>query len=67
MSVTDIGHGTWRKSSYSTNGNCVEVGSSGGADVVVRDSENTGGPVVTFPAAEWKAFLRRVKAARPEV
>jgi hypothetical protein len=48
---------TWRKSSYSTNGGatCVEVAA---ADVVmVRDTTNRDGAVVTVTAAAWSAFL----------
>lgn len=28
-----------------------------GPAVAVRDSKNTAGPVLTFPAASWTAFL----------
>ncbi|MEU9078452.1 DUF397 domain-containing protein [Kitasatospora sp. NPDC048538] len=56
---------TWRKSSYSGNdgGNCIEVapGSLPGA-VPVRDSKDPHGPVLTFPAASWQAFVASVRA-----
>lgn len=52
---------TWRKSSYSSNGNCVEAAKTAGG-VVVRDSKVPGGPRLTFTAAEWAAFLAGVKA-----
>jgi hypothetical protein len=47
----------WRKSSRSNGGqaNCVEVAlvSRG---MAVRDSKNSSGPVLIFPAAGWTAF-----------
>jgi hypothetical protein len=48
----------WRKSSYSgsNGGECAEVASSGG--VAVRDTKDHGcGPVLTFSAEAWDAFL----------
>jgi hypothetical protein len=55
--------GNWRKSSASTfNGNCAEVGQDG-ADVLVRDTLDRGGPVLTFPAAAWERFTAKMKGA----
>jgi hypothetical protein len=46
----------WRKSSRSNaQANCVEVSLASDA-VAVRDSKNTGGPVLIFPAAGWTVF-----------
>lgn len=47
----------WRKSSRSqaTQANCVEVALASDT-VAVRDSKNTSGPVLIFPAAGWTAF-----------
>jgi hypothetical protein len=47
----------WRKSSYSgTSGNnCVEVAKSAGA-VMVRDTTNLAGAVLSVPADTWKRF-----------
>jgi uncharacterized protein DUF397 len=53
----------WRKSSYSggASGNCAEVAAV--ADVVlVRDSKDKDGPVLTFKCRAWEAFAARVKA-----
>jgi hypothetical protein len=56
--------GTWRKSTYSgSNGsNCVEVG--GGAPVVlVRDTKNRAGAVLTFGPEAWRRFATAIKGA----
>jgi hypothetical protein len=52
----------WRTSSHSSNGDCVEVG-QGTAVTGVRDSQDRGGPVLTFSAGAWTAFLARLRAA----
>jgi hypothetical protein len=59
----DIGHVTWRKSSYSGNsgGGCVEVGQLP-AVVAVRDSKDPDGPRLAFSPQEWRAFVAGVKA-----
>ena len=49
----------WRRSSYSSGSatqDCVEV-ALGPHQVGVRDSKNVPGPVLGFPAANWRAFL----------
>jgi len=51
-------HMTWRRSSYSDAGtcmNCVEVGIQDNA-VVIRDSKDPDGPTLTFTRDEWVAF-----------
>jgi hypothetical protein len=46
----------WRKGSRSnTEGACVEIAFVPEA-VAVRDSKNTSGPNLTFPAVSWDAF-----------
>ena len=52
----------WIKSSLSyANGNCVEVASLPGGEIGVRNSRNSGGPVLTFTPDEWHAFLGGVR------
>ena len=53
----------WVKSSASAaNGNCVEVGIFGFVDgVMVRDSKDPDGPVLSFTREEWDAFLAGVR------
>ena len=51
----------WRKSSYSgdNGGECVEVASAGA--VMVRDTTDRNGPVVTFTVAAWQSFTPTIK------
>jgi len=61
MDVVVIG-ADWRKASHSVNnGACVEVASAPAA-VMVRDSVDRSGPVVSYPARAWQGFLARAKA-----
>ncbi|TMM41860.1 MAG: DUF397 domain-containing protein [Actinobacteria bacterium] len=48
----------WTKASRSggNSGECVEVRRHDGT-VQVRDSKDPDGPVLTFPPAEWHAFV----------
>lgn len=51
---------TWRKSSYSggQGGNCVEVATAAIVGrVMVRDSQDTSGPVLSFPREAWRVFV----------
>lgn len=50
----------WRKSSYTAECNCVEVARES-AGVLVRDSKDPDGHVLSVAAADWKAFLIIVK------
>jgi hypothetical protein len=51
----------WTKASHSyANGNCVEVARASGR-VLVRDSKDPHGPVLTFTRAGWEAFLAAAK------
>jgi hypothetical protein len=55
----------WRKATRSwANSDCVEIGQLAGDVVGVRDSRNPGGPVISFDAGQWKAFLAEVRAGR---
>jgi predicted secreted Zn-dependent protease len=51
----------WRKSGRSgSNGQCTEVLYTGEL-VLVRDSKDRTGPVLTFTPEEWQAFLDGVR------
>lgn len=54
MSETDCGG--WLRSSYSEQ-QCVEVGPRAAGVRAVRDSKQPTGPVLTFGAAAWVAFV----------
>ena len=52
---------TWRTSSYSgpNGGECVEVAATGA--VLVRDTADRNGPVLTFTAEAWRAFTATIR------
>ena len=51
----------WRKSSYSgsNGGECVEIAAAGA--VLVRDTADRSGPVLTFTADVWRAFTATIR------
>jgi hypothetical protein len=53
---------TWRTSSYSgsNGGNCVEAGSATGR-VLVRDTKDRAGAVLTFTSGAWRTFAASIK------
>jgi hypothetical protein len=57
--------GTWRKSSHSGNngGNCVEVGSAQ-VGVMVRDTTDRAGAVLSVSVGAWQALLTEVRVSR---
>jgi Domain of unknown function (DUF397) len=50
---------TWVKSSYSSQGNCVEVAARD--HVLVRDTKDSRGVVLRFAPEVWRRFAREVK------
>jgi hypothetical protein len=57
---------TWRKSSRSVaNGACVEVAIDERTGIVLmRDSKDPTGPVLTYGGDSWSSFIEAVKAGR---
>jgi hypothetical protein len=51
----------WRKSTYSGNGNCIEIGHRPPRAIAVRDSADPHGPALAFTPDQWTAFTRAVK------
>jgi Domain of unknown function (DUF397) len=51
----------WRKSSYSADngGACVEVASA--EVVLVRDTTDRQGPLLTFTAGAWLIFIKTIR------
>ena len=51
----------WRKSSHSgdNGGECVEVAAAG--VVLVRDTTNRTGPMLTFSTDVWRSFLSTIR------
>jgi Domain of unknown function (DUF397) len=51
----------WRKSSYSADngGACVEVAAA--EDVLVRDTTDRPGTVLTFAADAWRVFTKTIR------
>lgn len=53
--------GEWHKSSHSGNqGNCVEAGNFG--VILVRDTKDRTGPMLTFTRGDWVLFLGAIDA-----
>jgi len=63
--VTDQPGAIWRTSSYSGNqSTCVEVATNlldRTGRIMVRDSKDPDGPVLSFTPAEWEAFTAGVR------
>jgi hypothetical protein len=57
----DQSRARWRKSTYSGNGNCIEIGHRPPGAIAVRDSADPGGPALAFTPGQWTAFTRAVK------
>jgi hypothetical protein len=53
--------GFQKSSRSSTNASCVEAKICTCDEILVRDSKDREGPVLTFTRAEWSAFLAGVK------
>ncbi|MEV0722214.1 DUF397 domain-containing protein [Micromonospora purpureochromogenes] len=57
----------WRTSSRSTDsgGNCVEVADNLPV-VLVRDSKDRSGPMLTFAPDAWRAFVAHARSGRAD-
>ncbi|NYF56093.1 DUF397 domain-containing protein [Micromonospora purpureochromogenes] len=57
----DLTGATWRKSTRSGQGECIEVADKVGGVVGVRDSKDPAGPVLTFDPRAWRIFVNFTK------
>ncbi|MER6591683.1 DUF397 domain-containing protein [Micromonospora purpureochromogenes] len=57
----DLTGATWRKSTRSGQGECVEVADNLPGVVGVRDSKDPAGPVLTFDPQAWRTFVNCTK------
>ncbi|GAB3294595.1 DUF397 domain-containing protein [Parasphingorhabdus pacifica] len=60
--MTGFAH--WRKSSYSAQEECVEVGNRGPGIIGVRDTKGPVSGIVVFTAETWSDFLTGVRSGR---
>jgi hypothetical protein len=51
----------WRKSKHSGGSDCVQWRRTSSDVVLVRDSKDPSGPVLSFTHSEWRAFVAGVK------
>jgi hypothetical protein len=74
----DLTRAAWRKSSYSTDTNCVEVALTGAVwrkasfsanagIVAIRDSKNPDGPNLIITAAAWRQFTTTLRNTTPRL
>jgi hypothetical protein len=55
---------SFRKSTHSVTGECIEAGSQSSRLMAVRDSKDAGGPQISISSADWRGFVSRIKAGR---
>jgi len=56
----------WHRASRCANGECVEVARGDGL-ILVRDSKDPAGAVLTYSDEEWTAFIASIKAGEFDV
>ena len=55
----------WRTSSYTNNGGaCVEVADNLSSAVLVRDTKDRQGPVLTLAPQQWRAFVAGIRSGK---
>lgn len=57
---------TWRKSSYSSSGNCVEIADYHGTVWVTDTKDRDHGTIQQYTTAEWRALVTDVKGRQSD-
>jgi hypothetical protein len=60
MPSSDLPALSWRKSSFSQSGNCVEVATQD-ESVLIRDSKNPKGGTLFVSPSAWRKFIQTVQ------
>ena len=63
MSGSNAAVPSWRKSSASASGDCVEV-AAGNGHVLLRDSKGRHRYTLEFTSTEWKIFLSGTRSGK---
>jgi hypothetical protein len=69
MTASNLDELTWRKSSYSGNGeniNCIEVAKTISA-LAIRDSKDPQGGVLLIDGASWKILTSRIRRGHLDI
>ena len=56
----DGGNLSWRAARYCDGGACVQVAPAGEM-IVLGDSKNPSGPILSYTRAEWETFVAGIK------
>ena len=60
MSRSHLMSVAWRVSSKSNGTNCIEVGNDETA-LLVRDTKNRDGGILSFPFTAWENFIKQIQ------
>jgi Domain of unknown function (DUF397) len=59
--LPDLSAASWRTSSFSQSGECVQTAFLPGGSVAVRHSKDPDGSLLIYTRGEWDAFLKGAK------
>lgn len=57
----------WKKSSYSSEQDCLEARLSDAGNVEIRDSKKRTNRTITFTPSEWDAFIAGAKSGQFDI